>query len=752
VMTSIPQTSISPNDTLEAALQYEARGWSVIPLRPKKKTPALDTWEAFQTERATSDLILTWWADMPNVNVGIVLGAVSGLIVIDIDSEAGMNKAQELGLTKTPCVQTKRGWHCYYKHPGGKLQTRKLPEGLEIRADGVYVVAPPSIHPDGVVYRWHLSPDDQAIADLPAWALNLVQPVQRDQAPRLLPNPRYARAAFENELAAVRSSSDGTRNDTLNNAALKLAQLVAAGVLDQAEVQDQLRQAALECGLPESEALRTIASGFKAGLTQPRLIPLKASKKSPGSGQDKAPNTDQGDQPEPEDETIRNTDTGNARRLVKLHGETFRFVYESGKWLVWSGNRWVEDKHAAVHGFAWSTIASMLREAADLIESGEKEQGSALSSWAKQTENAARLENMVKLAAKLRPVRIVTAELDAQDHLLNCQNGTLDLSTGQLRPHNKADLLTKMVPTHYDPDAACPLFLTSLDRWMEGKTHLVDFIQRAIGYTLTTLTVEQCLFFLFGNGKNGKSTFIETMAALFGDYYVRLPAASLMSDSSKLLRNDLAQLPGARLVVTSETQQGKRLDEQMVKDLTGGDQISARFLHHEFFQFTPVHKLWMFGNHKPLIRGEDEGIWRRFMLIPFNAQISERERDPQLMFKLRRELSGILAWAVQGCQIWQRDGLNPPDEVRAATAAYRSEQDVVAAWMDECTALVETVTTPAGKLFESFMTWCRDNGEHAPNRRDFGQAMTARGFERAKWNGRTVYKGIAVRELPKEDQ
>lgn len=795
-MSSVSQSSrVDPEKILAAAFEYQTYGWSVIPIQLGTKFPAasllpqkldendnlvwLDeekretlkntgkpkkTWTPYQFRLPTDDEILTWFDKRSQVNIGIVTGKISGLVVLDIDNEEAFKEAKKRGLNQnTPCTQSKRGLHFYFKHPGYDLSNfvGKLPD-MDLRADGGYIIAPPSLHPDGVFYAWRIKPDTHLLADLPEWIIDLAkpQPAPAPTRPQLTvihgsaKGTAYGLAALASEVQNVLNAGEHLRNKTLNNAALKCGHLVAGGELDRAEVEQALYDAALQIGLTDTESRGTIQSGLQKGLTEPRSNPNPLSKNKVNLqlyNQQRAINeklpTDTDN-----DQEIRNTDTGNARRLVRLYGDNIRFVHESGSWLIWDKNRWIEDKRSQLYQFAWNTCADMLREAADLIEAGDTKSGQKLQTWAVASESSSKLRNMIDLASHVPGVRITTGHLDQQPHILNCKNGTLDLLSYELRPHSSDDLLTKIIPTPYEPDAKCPTWERFLYRIMDGNKNLVSFLQRAIGYTLTADVSEQVWFFMYGSGKNGKSTFIETIKELLGDYSMKLPSESLMSktNSPNFVGNDLAQLPGARLVIASETEEGRRLNEALVKDLTGGDTIKCRFLHHEFFEFNPTLKLWVYGNHQPIIRGADEGIWRRIAKIPFTVQIPPEDRDPQLLTKLKRELPGILAWAVRGCHEWREQGLNLPDEVKAATDEYRAEMDIISAWMDECMVMVKNASTLASKIYESYSTWCKDNGEIPVSQRRLGQALTTRGFTRQKGaghqGGKILYNGLGIRE------
>jgi putative DNA primase/helicase len=272
------------------------------------------------------------------------------------------------------------------------------------------------------------------------------------------------------------------------------------------------------------------------------------------------------------------------------------------------------------------------------------------------------------------------------------------------------------------------------------------FLQRAVGYSLTADIREQCFFLLYGAGSNGKSTFIKTISALFADYARTTPVETLLVRHGNNIPNDVARLKGARFVSAVETEGGKRLAESLVKQLTGGDKVAARFLHREFFEFEPTFKLWLAVNHKPKIRGTDHAIWRRIRLIPFTVTIPDSEQDKDLPEKLREELPGILRWAVEGCLWWQRDGLGTPEVVKAATAGYQTEMDVVGNFLAECTESENGATVTTKELYDSYMRWCEQAGEKPITKRDLGTHLSERGFESARnWQGR-FWQGLSLRK------
>lgn len=438
------------------------------------------------------------------------------------------------------------------------------------------------------------------------------------------------------------------------------------------------------------------------------------------------------------------TDLGNARRLVARHGDELRYCHPWAKWLVWDGRRWTTDSTAEAVRRAKETVRSMYAEAAAAQDEDARK---ALGKHALKCEAAGRIDAMLTLANSEPGIPVMPSDLDANPWTLNVLNGAIDLRTGQLSKTRRQDLITKLAPVIYDPDAQCPLWERFLLEVMGGDQELVSFLQRAIGYTLTGDTSEQVIFILHGKGANGKSTLLETLRAMLGeDYTVQIRAESLMVKQGDTIPNDIARLKGARLVNARETEEGKRLAEALVKEMTGGDTMTARFMRGEFFDFKPEFKLFLAANHKPTIRGTDLAIWRRIRLIPFDVTFPEDKQDKQLAQKLRGELPGILAWAVRGCQGWQvLGGLGTPAAVKTATEQYRSESDALAAFLEEYTVTEDNTETQAKPIFEAYKSWCEANGEKWEKQTMFGRRMKERFDSRVDKSTRlTFYLGLRL--------
>lgn len=436
------------------------------------------------------------------------------------------------------------------------------------------------------------------------------------------------------------------------------------------------------------------------------------------------------------------SDLGNGERLALNHGSEVRYLYTEQKWLIWDGKRWAVDTTGEIERKAKATARSIYAEVAAIADDTKREDARR---FARYSESGRGRQEMIRAARTEQGIAITPEQLDTEPWLLNCNNGTLDLRTGELYPHNPANLITKLCPVDYMPEAQAPRWLSFLDRIMDGDAELISYLQKAVGYSLTGDTSEQCLFFMYGEGKNGKSTFTEALIHLFGDYQLKAPTSMLMLKKSEGVPNDVAQLArGARFTVAAEIGEGNRLNESLIKDLTGGDTLTARFLHKEFMQFKPTHKLWMYGNHKPLIRGTDKGIWRRIKLIPFTAHIPTAEQDKRLGQKLRAELQGILAWAVQGCLAWQREGLGLPTAVQQATDTYRSEMDSLGSFIEDRCELKEGAVTPKKELYEAYKAWCDLYGEYPLSHKLLSLRLQERGIEEGRTKTTRFWAGIRL--------
>lgn len=437
------------------------------------------------------------------------------------------------------------------------------------------------------------------------------------------------------------------------------------------------------------------------------------------------------------------SDLGNAGRFASGQADSTRYVCEWG-WLAWDGRRWDRDTTGQAEQAARDTVRGVYGEAAACPNQTERR---GIAKWALSTESAQRIRAMLALAESETGIRARAGDFDRDPWRLNVLNGTLDLRTGKLRPHMRQDNITKLAAVEHDPHATCPLWLKFLAETTDGDQNMIAYLQRMVGLALTGDTSEHCFHLLWGTGANGKTTFTSIILALLGEYGQTTSIDTLLAKRAGGIPNDLAALCGSRLVVASEIPENGRLNESLVKDLTGQDRISARFLHHEWFEFVPSFKLWLFGNHRPVIRGTDYAIWRRVRLVPFTVTIPEARQDKHLADKLKAELPGILNWALEGCLAWQRDGLQPTEKVKAATTGYRLEQDVLGQFLAECTIESDLLEARASELYKAYTEWCQENGEKAVSGTAFGRAMTERGYDKHK-STYVNYRGVGLAVEP----
>jgi putative DNA primase/helicase len=441
---------------------------------------------------------------------------------------------------------------------------------------------------------------------------------------------------------------------------------------------------------------------------------------------------------------FRLTEMGNAERFVAQHGTNARFVHDWNSWVIWNGKYFARDGNGESVRLTKTTVRSIYSEAADCEE---QKQRSAIVDWAKRSEKAAQITAMLKLAQSEPGVPVSPNDLDQGTELLNVQNGTIELLTGRLRPHDRKDLFTKIAPVVYDQAAECPRWTEFLEQVFEPHRDLIPFIQRAIGYSLTGSTREECLFLLHGPlGRNGKGTFIKTIASMLGDY-------SLTADFSTFVaarddhgpRDDVANMHGRRFVSAQESREGAPLAESLIKWLTGGDIVRARRLFENSWEFMPTFKLWLATNHKPTIRGTDSAIWSRIKLIPFDVSFEGRE-DRGLKDDLQAELTGILRWAVQGCLDWRRNGLLAPESVTDSTAEYRAESDGFGRFLEEMCVIGDIFQGKGHELYLVYRRWAEQGGEqHLMTETTFGKRLKEKGFTKRHMNNGSLYDGIGLR-------
>lgn len=420
------------------------------------------------------------------------------------------------------------------------------------------------------------------------------------------------------------------------------------------------------------------------------------------------------------------TELGLARRLVSRFAWQVRYAPQLRAWFVWDGARFAEDVTGEIVRMAKSVVDELHKDA----RSDSHRRDELIRAWLK-FQTASHLRAVVELAETEPGVPVVVEDLDADPWALNVANGVLDLRTGELRPHDPAELHTKIVPLDYDAGAQAPTWERFLKEVFDGDSDLIEFVQRFAGYSLTGDVREQLLLFAHGTGANGKTTMLGILRRLSGDYGCQIDPTILTAGPHDQHPTGLTDLRGARLVTTVETEASRRLAEALVKALTGGDPVRARRMRGDFYEFWPSHTLWIAGNHLPVIRGTDLGIWRRIALVPFDVTFDGDRKDLDLPEKLGAEAPGILAWAVRGCLEWQRGGLRLPERVKAATARYRASQDHVGRFLAECCVVDPDAYVRASDLRAAYEEWCAEQGERPWSAQAFGRELTDRGCDSA---------------------
>jgi putative DNA primase/helicase len=752
-------------------LDCAARGWAIIPLHGiKDGVCACRRGESCQhpgkhprtpngVHNATADRkrIKAWLQKCPGANFGIATGRPSGIFVLDVDGKDGKTSLQALQdehgrLPKTVTVKTGKGRHLYFRCDGAQVgnSAGRLGEGIDVRGDGGYVVAAGSVHSSGTTYRYVEDRElgQIELAQAPQWLLDLISRPKisgsTGDVPKVSPIPAakldraraFADAARRRELDRLGKAPTHQRNDTLNRAAFKLGQFLPYGLVDAAAVTSELARVAADIGLDDHEIGPTIQSGLKAGSQLPRRLPFLKSGDRVGTA----------DPPKTSDAELTaelaklgETDTDNARRFARRFGS--KIIHTPGQgWLVYDGKRWRRDDLLQVIELAKETARRIADESQYLDDNAAR---AARTKFSAQSLGKGALDRMLELAKSL--VGVEDNRLDADPWLLNVENGSIDLRTGRRERHDPRDLLTKLAPVHADRRATCPRFKKFLRRITGEGAGLRSFIQRAVGYSLTGITTEQVFFFVHGkSGNNGKSTLVNLIRDLLGDYGCHTPTETLLTKQyDNNIPADLARLAGARMVTAIEADANRHLAEAKIKGMTGGEPIVARFMRQNFFSFVPEYKLWLVANDRPKVRGTDDAFWRRVRVIPLDIKIP----SPKLPEKLRVEWPGILAWAVRGCLNWQADGLAQPKVVRSATKGWHREMDHLKKFVAEQLIITQGYKLPASQVFDRYEKWCSTHGEHALTVQAFKRKLQeSLDLTHTRIKGRSWWRGVKFQE------
>lgn len=573
----------------------------------------------------------------------------------------------------------------------------------------------------------------------------------------------YLLSILETQCDNVRRALEGTRHNTLRDAARTMGGYLQGepGALDEAEVRRALEEAySVHPNLNRREMLKTIDAGISYGRRHPLYVP-----DLPAPGLEPVRMTEQErvqeqEEPRVDQETgeVRGDtddylvqfsadDEGNAQSFMELYGKDFLYCH-SLDWLFWTGTYWKRD-------LAEAQLRTRIKDTLRRRQIAASAVGHQEAVWRASRPNAGVVASCLMM---IRPkVNAYIEEFDRDPWLFNVRNGTLDLRTGELRPHNPADRLLKMAGTSYDPQAKAPTW-ENLVKWaMVDRAELVEYLQMWLGYCLTGDVSAQVFNFWFGEGDNGKSTITQTLLGVWGDYGMKLPKDTLMAlrPGQNKIPTDIADLKGIRLAVSTETQKGQHMDESLIKDLTGGDSLRARHMHRDYFGFEPTHKFIQFGNHKPVVKDQSEGLWRRLHLVPFENKVTAQAKDPHLVNKLQAEFPGILAWLVRGCLKWQETGyrLGKPEAISKATSAYRTEQDPLGPYLLERCLFGAQYRVTVADLYRDYEEWCQSNGERHPfGKREITERLNREGVVSKPGNSnKQTYFGVGLLAEPERE-
>lgn len=755
------------SDLMTVCAAYARSGWQMIPLGCKGKRPILKDWP----NRSTNDLskIAGWISEYPNTNIGIETGVKSGLVIVDVDPRNGGDKhidAYLASLNVSPGLRVLTGGggiHYYFAHPGGYVPSRKAAPGIDLQADGGHqVVAPPSVHPSGTAYTW----DPQSVAE----ARRRVGIADGDDhllSDLLTVFPYQGVMGEKGKGNKGKPDRDGKRDDFVR---ANLDPIMSSCAWMRHCRDDAAR-------LPEPEwyamlgILAVCADGEKHALDlskdHPGFNPDETIQKLKHAAVASPPRTcssirdELGCQscaacpfgqrsrfsstPATLGLTLKDrgrfllTDLGNAERFSDRQAGKWIYCTEQDKWYEFgSTGYWRSDVLGSVQLAAHKVIREMLEEDSKDVQA-----------HAIKSESADRISAMLRTARPM--MAISTASFDRDHHKLMCANGVLELRSKCTLPGDPDDYITKNTGTEFDPSARSPIWDKFCQDLVCGDADLLDFIQRCMGYSLTGDISEKCFFIAQGPPDSGKSTFVNTITRVLGDYAMAAdPDTFFDKQNRSSIRNDLAMLKDARLVMTSEIKKGERLSEDVVKRVTGGDPVRCRFLHKEYFEYIPTFKIWMLCNDLPFVRTGDKAIWTRIRVLPFHniPKVIDRSLGQKLLQPENRR--AILAWLVEGFGRYQERGLAVPARAAQAVNDYRLKLDRVAPWMDDCVVNKADCRASLSEVRTSYEMWCSHNGEEPVSNRVFNELLEEKGLIRlaGRVNGGycRYWKDIAITE------
>jgi putative DNA primase/helicase len=735
---TVPTNTDEGKSPLECARRYRARDLVITPIRRGEKAPFLPGWK---TNVLTEEEVEQYFG-RDQSNIGVLNGEINRhLVDIDVDAPEAVFAARRF-LPPTPCVfgrASKPASHWLYTAPG--LDTTKFEDFagakrtlIEIRSDDSQTVWPGSTHPSDEAVEFEHFGEPAAIE-----AAELKAAVGQVAACALISRhwPHGARHD-----AALAYAGFLARNGCEEDTALALI-TTAAQCTGDLEGQDRERvvtdtyrkHAAGErvTGLPTLGEILDKETAHRIGERLKRWLDLTDARAT-------------GIEAGADGENL--TDLGNAARLVARHGERLKYVDMENDWKIYDGQRWRTDTTREVYRLAHETLEGVTQYAATLAD---KHQRDPLLKHAMKSESNYGIAAMVSQARNLVPGTL--DEFDVDPFLFNCANGTINLRTGALQPHRIENKCSMMSPAEFMPGATHPVWEKFLNDSMGGDQELIGFLQRAVGYSLTGDTREKRLFFVYGPTNSGKSTFLEAVKGVIGPYTRTAGFSTFVEQLTEKTREDIARLHGGRFVSATESREGQSLDGEVVKSITGGDTIAARFLYKGTFEFKPQFKLWLASNHRPRVSADDGAMWSRILVVPFEFTVPEKQKDPgikECLVDIHEAGPAILAWAVAGCLAWQRGGLQPPSKVAKATEEYKNEMDVMSCFLKEWCEEAAGYEVEARALLAAAKTYYRDQDYdlRPPTPQLLGHRLKAMGFERVRVTNsdRWAWRGLRLLE------
>ena len=718
---SVKGLAVDVNPPLAAALAYVEDGFPVCPFGAYgQKIPFTE--HGIHDASTDPEQIRKWWTDHPNASIALAPGPEAGFFVLDVDRPKkpgdadGVDTLRELEekygeLPKTAWERTPSGgFHFFFKHVDGLSNKSKFLPGLDIRTTGGAIIVSPSVSNLGKYTAGkpleEFIADLKNVADAPAWFIEKARKAaeaEKTKAPKAkktkaqpLKNGGTPVALKElaEAVAELEAACEGERNDTLNTVGFRIGQLIGSGQLERQHAFDTLIAPTAPWG-EDRKSADTLGRALDAGIQ-------KAKEKGPDLTEDLL-----------------------ALAFTGRYGDKFSFCHDTGAWYCWNGQCWQKDKtRMPLHA-----MRELCREM--------------------NQQHKAIFGKMVTASGALKfaacdPKMAVTADgWDTDPMLIGTPGGVVDLRTGILAQGDPAQRITKLAGFTPSDKADCPMWLRFLEEATDGDKGLQRFMQQMAGYCLTGQTREHALFFIYGPGGNGKSVFLNILTALLAEYATTSAMTTFTASNNDQHPTDLAMLKGARLVSVSETEDGRAWAESRIKQLTGGDKITARFMRQDFFEFTPQFKLVIVGNHQPILRNVDAAARRRFNIIPFVHTPSNPDSD--LGNKLKAELPGIMRWAIDGCLDWQSNGLVRPEVVLAATDEYFESQDLFGRWFEEqCDTSDKKAWTATKDLYASWAAYARRSGEEPGDVRRFGPMIARRGLLPQKQKGVRGFLGVCL--------